>query len=369
MPNLPLLAAKIGLLSLGSLVVAQQVFIRLGTPRPPEIGYSTPNPSPVPIPLPTQTDNGEHQINRRIPEIRPPVQYMPPTPNQSGIIDLSDWEYLISFRPPTALQKETLRYQQWRPRLWGNNAYTNWFVQRLDDAVGSVNLDYYPVLIRKMPLKNGVRQTPQDLLVDLRRNLNNYISDGYTSFVPYNHSWESACSSEILPEALGCYFYIRISLAYTQGLGRDDGAVMISEITPQYWIFTTVFAAGHRDGEVFGGSNFHPITGNRQFGYKEVPEGYIFYTKGVDRLSDSARALGNAPAEMANVGAFSSGDRLWRTFQNGLVAEVTKNGGEAVAGKPVQRIESWEYAVKRYHNPSVQWVDRLVTGQSYPYAN
>lgn len=360
------LVLKACLLSVGTFIVAKQILAHIGTPQLPEIEYSSPNPSPAP--LPAQVDYAEHANKRRTPEIIPPVPYMPPAPNQSGIIDLSNWEYLISFRPSTALQEETLRYQQWRLRLRGDDPWVNWFVQRLDDAVGPVNLDYYPVLIRKMPIKNGVRQTPQNLLLDIRRDLNKYISDGYTSFEPYNQSWKSACSSEILSEAKGCYFYIRIALAYTQGIGRDDGAVMISEITPQYWIFTTVFAAGHRDGEIFGGSNLHPITGNRQFGYKVVPEGYIIYTKGVDRVSDSVRALGNTGAEIANAGAFSSGDRLWRTFQNGLVDEVTRNGGEAVALKPVQRIESWEYAVKRYHNPTIQWVNRLETGQSYPYA-
>jgi hypothetical protein len=144
---------------------------------------------------------------------------------------------------------------------------------------------------------------------------------------------------------------------------------MISEITPEYWIFTTVFAVGHRGSIVNGGSSFHPITGNRQFGYKKVPEGFIFYTRGVDRVSDSTRFIGSSMADAIGIGAFSSGDKLWRSFQKGLVERVRQNGGEAIALQPIQLIESWNYSVKRYHRPSVPWIDRLPTGQSYPYAD
>lgn len=339
------------------------VVLSTGAPTPlPNIPSSPPSPSQNPsvvvkptvavVPSPANT---------------PAVPYRPPAPGQSTVIDLGDWEHLISFRPPLHIQEETLKYQKWILRLWFQNAYVNWYVQRIDDAVGDVNLDYYPVLIRKMPIKNGIQQTPEALLTDIRRNINLYINDGHTFFEPYNSSWTQVCASELPSEALGCYFYIRIKLHLTL---TDDGAVVISDITPQYWIFTTVFAIGHRKMAADTGSCMHPITGNREFGYKYVPnQGYIFYTRGVDRVSDNKRALPNTGGEIIGLGAFSSSDRLWQSFQQRVTENVNQNGGEAIILPRIQKLESWEYSVKRYHHPSTEWIDSLPTGQTYPYSN
>ena len=287
---------------------------------------------------------------------------------------LEDWEELISFRPPLWIQEETLKYKRWMSVLKHQNAWINWYVQRIEDAQGPINLDYYAVHISKLPTVNGKQLTPPELLHYLRRHINRFVSYRYAYFEPYNSTWKPYWLSDSLANVLGCYIHINVRAPTPDGAyaGVESGAVVVSDITERRWLFSTVYTVGHRDLAVDPGDNLHPVSGNREFGWKPHPnQGYIFYIKGADRLSDPIRFSGQVLGEyfLDWRVAFDSSDTLWRSWQERLRNFVNDNGGKATRLTPEQKMVDWELVKAKYHKPSVSWVDQLSSGESYPVSS
>lgn len=288
---------------------------------------------------------------------------------------LEDWQELISFRPSISVQEETLKYKYIKPLpLRGEIPWINWYVQRIEDAQGPLNLDYYGVYISELPKINGKQLTPPEILYFIRLNINRFVSYHYAYFEPYNSNWKTRWFSNSLNDVLGCYIHIDMRTPTLDGgyTRVESGTVVVSDITESRWIFSTVYTRGHRDSALDPGDWLHPVSGNREFGWKRHPnQGYIFYTRGVDRISDPKRFAAQVLTEyfLDWRVAFESSDKLWRSFQERLANFVNNNEGKATLLPPNQKIEDWELVQAKYHKPSVSWVDRLPSGEIYPVSS
>lgn len=205
-------------------------------------------------------------------------------------------------------------------------------IQEIDNAYSSVvNMDYFPVNINKLPYLNGKQLSPSEFKEYIRKNINNFIDSDKGSFTTYarlgindNQLWNS---SNPINSIIG--INIPGLLGINDPIFDDDGAVILSQFSNSSWTFTTIF------DPIYG---IHPVSGNRDFGYSQNPNGSIvFYTRGVDRLTNmtisSLQSLSGVP--------FSETDKLWTSFQNQISSFVNKNGGDASVGEKEIRRPKW----------------------------
>jgi hypothetical protein len=108
----------------------------------------------------------------------------------------------------------------------------------------------------------------------------------------------------------------------------EQAAVITSVAEDSRWIFTPVKIGVTCPGE-------HPVSGNREFGWKTTGTMFEFFTRAVDR--STGICFGMSGEKLTYEGA----DRLWKSWQAKLVAYVTKNGGQAVANAPVMYRPTW----------------------------
>jgi len=204
--------------------------------------------------------------------------------------DPAPWLELLRFRPPADVLSKLPR---------------GWRLQDVREALGPLNLDYYPVRIDKMPTVQGAVASGATLLEYVRRNLNSFISTALAIFKPYDESqaalWNSA-------HPVGAVLSIDLALP-------DNGSVLVGRASAQGWTFCTVKT--ENDG-------LHPVSGNREFGWREQNGSTILYTRGADRTT----ALMETAAFPIG---FMLADRLWAGFQQRVVSFVTANGGNADA--------------------------------------
>jgi len=128
---------------------------------------------------------------------------------------------------------------------------------------------------------------------------------------------------------------------YGYGVNMDDGAVVVAEAAPDHWIVSTIYTAG--DGH-------HPVSGNRMFGFMPAPKGgFIFYTRGADRLTTFVDAV---VAQQA----FTAADMLWKSLQAAIVQFVNGAGGSATALTPTVARHLWPGDVSGIYSPTVPWI-------------
>ncbi len=106
------------------------------------------------------------------------------------------------------------------------------------------------------------------------------------------------------------------------GLTADDGAIMISEFTPNFWIGSTITTAN---------TGTQPFSGNRQWGYHTNQSGNLeLYARAVDiaRVSDIIRynPLGNSTCKEDTY--YNIGDATWTNLQNEIEQWINDNGGQ-----------------------------------------
>lgn len=269
-----------------------------------------------------------------------PVPAAPPVPPPPPPA-LQDWAELISFRPPVPIQLGlNSRFQ-----VAGLPANV---VHAIEDARGPINLDYFPVRIEALPLKGGVGMTADELLEEIRRNINNFVA-GYPQgcqFNPYDVAidgpvWAPPFFPTGMPGAV-------ISIDMWVGLpgplaplgNLEDGSVVLAEITHDHWTFSTVWTPD--DGN-------HPVSGNRRFGYEIRHAGeFVFYTRGADRTTTLADS-------QLSTTVFGAAEHLWRSFQARLAAFVNANGGIAHIEPADSHRYHWGPALQQLHRPIVDW--------------
>jgi len=203
-----------------------------------------------------------------------------------------------------------------------NSYLTN--IQNINNAYSTVvNMDYFPIDVRTLPVVNGKRLTPEQFIGHIRKNINSFIDTDYSEFKPYVYSgvnetnlWNSANPKNAV---------VAIDIG-----APDNGSVIVSNYNSSGWTFTTIFEPMYGQ---------HPVSGNRDFGFTKNSNGsYTFFTKGVDRLT----SLDLTIIQNATGIPFSKADALWTSFQKGVADFVNKNGGNAGASKQEIYRPNWD---------------------------
>lgn len=193
--------------------------------------------------------------------------------------------------------------------LPSNSAYIS-KVLDIDNAYSSVvNMDYFSVNVKILPIINGQRATPQQFLNHIRTNINTFVDTKKSKFTAYNHYGVDDHALWNSSNPTGAIVSIDIPL--------NDGSVIVSKYSPNSWTFSTI-------KDPYNG--LHPVSGNREFGYTANADGsYNFYVMGVDRLTDVWGTI----AQSASGFPFDQADALWTSFQDKIVAFVNdpSNGG------------------------------------------
>lgn len=229
----------------------------------------------------------------------------------------------------------------------------NFYTTNWDHANGSiVNCDFFPVRITQLP--TGF--TPESLVEYFRKHTNQFIDSAIgVSFFPYNAS--------------GFNDAVRFNASDTNSLGAvvhinmfNDGSVVESNYYHNYtsghekhrFTFTTMQTA----------LDFaHPVAGNREFGiYRTTdashPGDFVFYTMGVDRITDWQFSFGDwINQRLGNPSGFEEADLLWKNVQQNMINFIFANGGQAQFYGPSSVKARPKYAdVKDYLKGTIDWV-------------
>jgi len=246
-----------------------------------------------------------------------------------AVLPASAWQDLISYVPPIAIQQQVLR-----------RGIPAWSFHRIQDAVGPVNLDYYPVRIIRFPRKRGVELTAAQFLTHLRLNLNSFVDTRLTRFTPLaatdKVTWESA---NPVGAALHLDFYRLVGQALPP-VNIDDGSVVVCEAPPNFWRVYTVWNPADQG---------HPVSGSREWGFTADGNGYVFYTRAADRLTKSMLLPFKDQV-------YAAQHALWISFQTAIQNFVGRNGGEATVLPPTATRYDWTVLSSQYYRPTVPWV-------------
>ena len=198
-----------------------------------------------------------------------------------------------------------------------------WSVQRLEDAYGAVvNLDYYAVQL-SLPASMGSaarRAQARALFETIRVQFARFLGD--TEFWPsHNSAGDDFWGMEWARwrgGVLGTYAEFDLPIPFVPDPADRLGVLATAyETGPPVWRwrFTTVSSPPGRAGS-------HPVSGTREFGIREQVDGtYVFYTRGIDRLSDRFQ-------ESVDL-AFDGGHDLWQLVQSEVAADATARGWAA----------------------------------------
>jgi hypothetical protein len=259
------------------------------------------------------------------------------------------WEDLISFRPPTDVQHriaDDLGAQ----------------VQPIEDAVGNINLDYYPIVIHRFPWNTESwgpqgRHNAKSLLELFRRFLvssrqKKILDTEICEFSPFNDEEKDRWYDG---RAVSTVVHIDMHLV---GVNFMDGSVVCSHASDFEFRVSTVFVT--EDG-------YHPVSGNREWGiwrsgstsgvdridwntgkhYKLSIDEWTFYTRGADRIST---------LELPEEPTFGGGERLWRSMQARFLKYILDHGGVAHFRNPISQRANWNL-VEAWHHPTTEWVE------------
>lgn len=220
------------------------------------------------------------------------------------------------------------------------NIYTVARLQDINDAYSTVvNMDYFPVTVTQLPVINGVRQTPEQFLEYIRKNINSFVNTTYSTFTPYQ--WYGVDDTALWNSSnpLGAVVALDIP-------GPDNGSVIVSDYNSTGWTFSTIFDPMYAS---------HPVSGHRDFGFTENANGsYTFYTRGVDRLTNVGGTALQAVADflLPSLSPFAIADALWGSFQSKIIDFVNTNGGNSTV------------STSQIYRPDWQLVKDVLDGQA-----
>jgi len=187
--------------------------------------------------------------------------------------------------------------------------------------------------------------TLRGLLRYLRLNINRFVDPGRARFSPYSAADAARWNSNNPVGAM-----LQNDLGRDWGIfNPEDGSVLCSSYSDTHWIFSTVFTLADQ---------FHPVSGNRQFGCYMIagpsidgtPYGGMFiYTRAADRVSGSP-----LNAQLSGK-IFGGGHQTWVSFQARLANYVNAVGGKAAIVPPHSTRYAWAAFAKK-HKPTVDWV-------------
>lgn len=237
---------------------------------------------------------------------------------------IQNWQTLAQHTAPQSIQNKINNLP---------SSLTNDFeIQSLSDAGGTmVNLDYFSVSVTNLPNNpsTNTQFTADEFLDYMRHNFNDFVEG--STFEPYCEI-TSMCQTETdlwnSNNPSGSIIYIDIPL--------DDGVVVCTEYTSNYWYFMTMNAP-------YAGN--HPVSGTRQFGYEQNLDGsFSFFVRGVDRFDSNIAENVAYATQFGN--AFQGADNLWESFQNKTQQFINDNGGSSSIVTPVKNRPDWDKVQK-----------------------
>jgi hypothetical protein len=255
---------------------------------------------------------------------------------------IDDWIALAQHTPSASIKNKITDLHQ------NNNAILgDWNIQYLEEAGGSVvNMDYFAVNITTFPNNpnTGNIYTPNEFLDFFRKNIN-IFSGTYSQFEPYCEI-SNICTQEtdLWNSTNPTSSIVKINIPafpYPTGdIYGNDGVVVCSEYTNNYWNFMTMEAPYDSN---------HPVSGTRQFGIEAINDGsYNLYMRGVDRFEngvifDLLELFSDVPL-VGPKDPFFGADMLWEHIQIQLNTFLNSQsvGGESTIVTPVTNRVNWE---------------------------
>jgi len=216
--------------------------------------------------------------------------------------------------------------------------------QPLEEGNAAVaNVDYYSVEVTTNPDLNndGVPDTDMEVYNGYRTNFASLASGSKDDFqfscnIPFNSSNTADVNWEFIPYSqndiniwnstnpLAAIFKIDAGSSVTFGsLISDDGAIIISKYSTNYWIGSTIQTPF---------SNSQPFSGNRQWGYIRNNNGKLeLFARAVDvaRISDRVLKLTPGTNECKEDTYYNIGEATWTNLQNAIKDWINNNGGQA----------------------------------------
>jgi hypothetical protein len=211
-----------------------------------------------------------------------------------------------------------------------------WRLQPLQtpSSAPRLNLDYFSITIDQIPINpmTGLSWTPEELFSHIRKNINDFVDVNLSEFLPF-----SSFDQELWLSNNPVRSIISIDIQ-----GPDNGSVICGQSENCCWIFSTIKAP-----MLPGFDGFHPVSGNRQFGYKLLSNGSLeIYTKGVDRFlfptlpggDPFAVRIDKLVGYLAEGVAFNGADNLWFSFMEGIkiFVEQPNYQGNANINSPIK---------------------------------
>lgn len=170
-------------------------------------------------------------------------------------------------------------------------------LQTISGGVSYALYDEYYIIVDRMP--SGV--SPEAFVTLLARDLNRTVGDSVFDGINMFHRRATGApqAGEIVDIDIG---------------GPDNGSVILSKLTPTYFIYTCINTS-------WGGE--HPEYGSREFGVERMNDGRIkVYTRAVSSSAD---------AMIGTVGAYPQ-QTGWSRLVKGIETTIEKRGGSVVDG-------------------------------------
>lgn len=270
-----------------------------------------------------------------------------PNPGDNSAMILSEINNILEYNPYLFLDIPCNQFDSWKrlnnfnvPQsvknrinvLNFNTGQNSFFLHDINNAEGPIlNMDFFSVTVSQLPNKflTNTRYTASEFFEEMmRKQLNSFLAGGPASFGAYNESERQKWMSS---DYLGTIMRFDINAAMW-GLITQDGSVIAIDQSPTRWIFSTIRTPLDYD---------HPVSGFREFGYYMEGNNYVFYTRGIDRITLKSDHFAGEYGPFQN--AFEGADKLWTTFQNNLANHINSpvNGGVAKINSPYKSRPNW----------------------------
>jgi hypothetical protein len=198
-------------------------------------------------------------------------------------------------------------------------------VLTLNNAEGLVvNCDFFSVKINTLP--SGYNNNPSGFLEYLRKNINSFTDQTYANFA--GHPQIPNEETKWTNDPYGSIVFIDV-------IGPANGSVITAQKSTESWTWSTI-------REPYAG--FHPVSGNRTFGYTTNSDGsYTYYCKGVDRVTSSVQeVLGKIMSGYQDQPVqFTMADGLWGSWTKKIKDYVNGHNGTATLQQPVTKRPNW----------------------------
>jgi hypothetical protein len=229
---------------------------------------------------------------------------------------ISAWQNLTQFTPPQAVINKI--------NTLDSQSFGDFNIQYISAAKGAaINLDYFPLTINQLPTNptNGQQFTPSQFLSYIRKNINSFVNTNISEFSPSTITGINETQLWNSNNPLGAILHINIPSP------AGDGSVICSQYNNTSWTFTTIEVPW---GPSEGQDGIHPVSGNREFGIVQNPNGsYTFFTRAADRMTDGFEST---IAENGTIFAnpFANPDSLWNSLKSKVHTFVQNNNGSSI---------------------------------------